>query len=59
MYSLNSVAMNSGPLSDVRLSGRPCLENIFSRLEVTFKATVDLVMYENLSGTILLLLCDV
>ena len=41
MYSVNSAEINCGPLSDVRLSGRPCCENISLRLEMTFGAVED------------------
>ena len=44
MYSANSADMNCGPLSDVRLSGRPCCANTSSRLEMTLEATVDFRM---------------
>ena len=38
------VPTNCGPLSDVKLSGRPCLTNISSIFEMTLEATVDLMM---------------
>ena len=45
IYSVSSVAMNRVPLLDARLSYRPCLANIFWRLEMTLEATVDLRMF--------------
>jgi hypothetical protein len=33
--------MNQGPLSDVKLSGRPCLKNISLRISMTLAVTVD------------------
>ena len=38
IYSANSAEINCEPLSDARLSGRPCRENISSRLEMIFGA---------------------